>query len=95
VGKIKQALPSRRCSQRIRVKGDRGGARGGGAAWPACGGQEGRWHRVVRPERPLGGGAVVTDALSEHVPSAVGFSTVALGRAQFTVPNRFPFIPIA
>jgi hypothetical protein len=31
VGKIKWALPSRRCSQRIRVKGDRGGARGGGA----------------------------------------------------------------
>jgi hypothetical protein len=26
----------------------------------------GRWHGAVQRERPLGGGAIVTDALSEH-----------------------------
>jgi hypothetical protein len=44
VRKIKWALPSHRCSQRIRVKGDKGGTCGGGAAWPARGGREGTWH---------------------------------------------------
>jgi hypothetical protein len=39
VGKIKWALPSRRCSQRIRVNDDRGGARGGSAAWAVRGGR--------------------------------------------------------
>jgi hypothetical protein len=40
--KFKQALPSRRCSQQIRIKGNRGGTRGGGATWAARGGQEGQ-----------------------------------------------------
>jgi hypothetical protein len=74
VGKIKWALPSRRCSQRIRVKGDWCGARGGSAAWPARGGREGRWHGTVQQEWPLDSGAVTTDALSEHATGAVGLA---------------------
>jgi hypothetical protein len=41
-------LPPCRCSHRIRIKGDRGGAREGGGAWPVRGGWEGRWHGAVR-----------------------------------------------
>jgi hypothetical protein len=33
-----------------------------------------RWQGVVRQERPLGGGAVTTDALFERAPGIVGLS---------------------
>jgi hypothetical protein len=33
-----------------------------------------RWHGVVQQERPLDGGTVMTDALSERMPSTVGLS---------------------
>jgi hypothetical protein len=78
VEKIKPALASHRCSQQIRVNGDRGGARGSGAAWAARGAQRGWWHEAVQQERPLGGGAVTTNALSKRAPDDVDLSGSAL-----------------
>jgi hypothetical protein len=47
VGKIKRALPSHRCSQWIRVNGDRGGAHDRRRSGPRC--MAGSYRTCVRP----------------------------------------------
>jgi hypothetical protein len=78
-------------------KGDKGGARGGGTAWAARGGKE--------EQVAWGGPAGMTTRWRRgrdrrSIRMCVGRCrfervwTVALGRAQFIVPNCFPFIQI-
>jgi hypothetical protein len=85
---------------RSRPQGDkavRGGARGGSATWAAHGGQE---EQVARG----GPAGTTTQRWRGHDRRSIRMHagrcwfervrTVALDRAQFTVPNRFPFIQI-